>query len=201
MPPPSVRPPTPVVEMIPPGAARPKRQVDDQAAIDGAEAGHAVAPATNRQVEAGVAGSTDHGHHVGRIYALADRAGSAVVHDVVDGAGLVVVGIRGGDDATAHRFGQCLDRVAHGVLLRLRLTMCEGCTLGRYESVPSQPDSLREAVAARNAGRSWPDGMVSRRSQVRIPVHLINRSSDLNRKVDDLIMGGSRPTTDRRLPS
>src|SRR5574338_486651 len=123
MPPPSVRPPTPVVEMIPPGAARPKRQVDDQAAIDGAEAGHAVAPATNRQVEAGVAGSTDHGHHVGRIYALDDRAGSAVVHDVVDGAGLVVVGIRGGDDATAHRFGQCLDRVAHGVILRFRFTI------------------------------------------------------------------------------
>ena len=36
--------------------------------------------------------------------------------------------------------------------------------LAPYVSVPSQPESFRRPVAARNAGRSWPEGMVSRRS-------------------------------------
>ena len=138
------------------------RQVDDQTVVHRAESGNAVAPTTNCQVEAGVAASSDRGHHVGRIHALDDGAGLAVVHGVVDSASVVVVRIRGGDDATPHRFGQCLDRVAHWVLLCS--VLAKDAPSGVPESVPSQPDSLRRPVAARNAGRSWPDGIVSMRS-------------------------------------
>ena len=59
------------------------RQVDHQTAVQRAEPGNAVAPTTNRQLEAAVASSGDRGHHVGRIHALDDGAGSTVVHAVV----------------------------------------------------------------------------------------------------------------------
>ena len=93
------------------------RQVDDQTVFHRAESGNAVAATTNCHVEAGVAASSDRGHHVRRIHALDDGAGLAVVHGIVDSASLVVVRIRAGDDATPHRFGQRLDYVAHWALL------------------------------------------------------------------------------------
>jgi len=42
-----------------------RRQVDDQTLVHRAESGNAVAPTTNCQVEAAVAGRSDRGHHVG----------------------------------------------------------------------------------------------------------------------------------------
>ena len=41
---------------------------------------------------------------------------------IVDKTSVVVVRIRRGDDAPPYRFGQCLDRVAHGALLSLGFT-------------------------------------------------------------------------------
>ncbi len=123
------------------------RQVDDQTVVHRAEAGNAVAAAADRQVEAAVAAGGDHGHHVGRVHALDDGAGSAVVHAVVDGASVVVVGIRGGDDAPPCRFGQCLDRVAHQVLPCLVSPGTgRACTLGRSRSVPCRTSSLSRPV-------------------------------------------------------
>src|SRR5262245_25180825 len=83
---------------------------------------------TNRQVEAAVAAGSDRGHHVRRIHALDDGAGFAVAHGTL-----------------------CSSR-------SVSPTMRQGYTLKRSESVPSQPVSLRRPIAARNAGRSWPDG-------------------------------------------
>ena len=128
------------------------RQVDDQTLVHGAESGNAVAPTTNCEVEAAVAGSGDRGHHIGRIHALDDGAGFAVVHGVVDNASVVVVRVRGGDDAPPYRLSQCLDRVAHWVLLiSVSPRVRQGYTLRRSRSVPSQPGSLSRRVAARNA--------------------------------------------------
>src|SRR5262245_58115264 len=93
------------------------RQVDDQTVVHRAESGNAVAPTTNCHVKVRVAASSDRGHHVGRIRALDDAAGLAIVHGIVDSASLVVVRIRAGDDATPHLFGQRLDYVAHWALL------------------------------------------------------------------------------------
>src|SRR5262249_50329742 len=73
------------VVYIPPGRAAPNpgdllgrvdpyalhgREVDDQPVVHCAESGNAVAAATDGQVAAALAGSGDHGHHVGRIRAL-----------------------------------------------------------------------------------------------------------------------------------
>jgi hypothetical protein len=76
-----------------------------------------VTAAPNREIDAAVAGSSDHGHHVRRIDALDDGVRPAVVHGVVHCAGVVVVGIGRDDDATSHRLSQLFDRVLHGVLL------------------------------------------------------------------------------------
>ncbi len=68
-------------------------QVDHEAVVHGAESGHAVSPAPNRQVEAVLAAGRDRCHDVGRVRAPHHGNRSPVVHPVVNGASLVVVGI------------------------------------------------------------------------------------------------------------
>jgi hypothetical protein len=90
------------------------RQVDDQTAVHRAEARNAVAATPNREVQSPVPGGGDRSHHIGRVHASDDGTGLAVVHGVIDGASVVVVGIRRQDDTPPYRLGQGLDRVSHG---------------------------------------------------------------------------------------
>ncbi len=94
-----------------------RSQVDHQAVVHGTESGHAVAPASYRQVEAVLAAGRDCCHYVSRVRALNHRNRSPVVHPVVNGASLVVVGICRGYDASTDGLCKGLDHVAHALIL------------------------------------------------------------------------------------
>jgi hypothetical protein len=126
-PPPRVRPPTPVVEMIPLGVASPcspvarstapqmqppptrtvracgstsmssSGEVDDHAVVARPQAGAVVAPAADGQEQAVVAGEADGCRDVVGTGAARDQRGALVDQRVVDLARLVVVGLVGPD--------------------------------------------------------------------------------------------------------
>ena len=100
------------------------RQVGNHRAVGGAEAGHAVPAAADRQLGAGLTGVPHHrGDVLGRS-AADHRLRPCLDHGVVDPAGLVVAAVRSDDDRTAHpppQGFQCLRRHdASSVLGRLR---------------------------------------------------------------------------------
>ena len=138
MPPPSVSPPTPVVEMMPDGVARPCSPVAAStsahvqppptrtvsvaastttsfmplrsmttAVVDDAEAAAVVAAAAHRDARVVGAGEGDRARDVLRARAAHDQRRVPVDHAVVDGAGLVVAGVAGTDDASASRRARC----------------------------------------------------------------------------------------------
>ncbi len=100
--------------------ARHGREVDDEPAVAGAEAGAVVAAAADREEEAAVAGEADGGDDVAGVGAAGDEGGAPVDHGVEDGAGPVVARIAGLDQLPP-KFGSqlidCrrLDGRGHGV--------------------------------------------------------------------------------------
>src|SRR5205807_3616464 len=113
-----------VVEVAPGGAAagdrglrpgvhphRPHQaEVDDHAAVVGAEAGCAVAAAPDRQVEPVLAGVVHRGDDVGDLLRPDHDLGTPVEDAVVDPAGLVVALVVDGD----HRSADLLAQGVHG---------------------------------------------------------------------------------------
>jgi|GEM_PF-2357219 len=94
-------------------------------AVGGAEAGHAVPAAADRQLGAGLTGVPHHRSDVLGRSAADHRLRPCVDHSVVDPAGFVVAAVHSGDDRTAHpplQGFQCPRRHdASSVLGRLRL--------------------------------------------------------------------------------
>jgi len=78
------------------------RQVGNHRAVGGAEAGHAVPAAADRQLGAGLTGVPHHRCDVPGRSAADHRLRPCVDHSVVDPAGFVVAAVRSGDDRTAH---------------------------------------------------------------------------------------------------
>ncbi len=68
-------------------------QVEGQAAFGHALAGHVVAAAADRGVQAVLAGHVDRGHHVGGAGTAQDQAGTPVDHGVPQLAGRLVLGV------------------------------------------------------------------------------------------------------------
>ena len=89
------------------------RQVDDEAVVDGAEAGDAVASAAHGEVEPLVVCCLDRRDDVGGVSALHDCPRASIVHPVVDLAGLVVARSTRFEDLTADSVLQALDVRAH----------------------------------------------------------------------------------------
>jgi hypothetical protein len=98
-----------VVLRVDRGAAH-LRQVDDQGVVRHPEAARAVAAAPDGDLHAVLAGEPDAGDDIGGVATAHDGGRVLVDHAVVDGAGLVVPGIRRHDQAAAHGGGQLLER-------------------------------------------------------------------------------------------
>ena len=128
MPPPRLRPPTPVWPTMPPVVARPwawvswstsphrappctwavrstgstetariDGEVDDDPVVAQGGAGHVVASAPHRDLEVAVPCEAHRRGHVGDAAASGDQPGAPVDRTVPHGAGVVVVGVLGGD--------------------------------------------------------------------------------------------------------
>src|SRR5918999_4440616 len=69
------------------------REVDDDAVVDGAEAGSVVATAAHREGQVAVAGERDHLRYVVRSGTAGDQGRPLVDHRVVDLAGVLVAGV------------------------------------------------------------------------------------------------------------
>ena len=130
MPPPRVKPATPVglrlvIDVGPDGSRADRRpvgdgidahaahlrDVDHDAAVAGREAGDAVAAAAHGDRQVVAAGEADRGDHVGWAGAPHDECGpAAVVGTVPDPARLLVAVLAGGEDLAADGFPQLLDR-------------------------------------------------------------------------------------------
>ena len=87
------------------------RQVDDQAVVADPVAGHRMASAPDRGVEAQVTAEADGGDHVGHARTAGDERRPALDVAVPDLAGLVVRRVVGGDQPALEAGGQGFDRV------------------------------------------------------------------------------------------
>ena len=108
---PQVAPPSARAVRAPGSTRTPRmpRQVDDDAVVAGAEAGHAVAAAAHGEVEAVLAGEVDRRHDVAGVCRSTMTAGPPVDHRVVDRARLVVAVVAGRDHLAAHALAQLFD--------------------------------------------------------------------------------------------
>ncbi len=87
-----------------------RREVEDDAAVVGAESGDVVTAAADGEGESGLAGVIDDRDDVGDIGGADDDTGAAVDHPVVDAAGVVVAGIGGADDVAVDAGGKAAER-------------------------------------------------------------------------------------------
>jgi hypothetical protein len=84
-------------------------EVQDDAVVAGPVAGSAVAPPAHRELQPGLAGEIHGRHDVGLVQGLDDDPGTAVVHGIVHGPGLVVTLVVGGNDGAADLLAEILD--------------------------------------------------------------------------------------------
>ena len=96
-----------VVLRVDRGAAQ-QGQVDDQGVVLHAEPRRVMAAAPDGDLDAVLAGEADAGDDVGDVPAARDGRGALVDHAVVDGAGLVIPGVRRPDQVAAQGGGQLI---------------------------------------------------------------------------------------------
>ena len=93
------------------GAAQ-QRQVDDQGVVPHPQASRVVAAAPDRDLDTVLAGEPHAADDVGGVVAARDGRRVLVDHGVVDGARLVVAGVRRQDQVSAQGGGELLVRLA-----------------------------------------------------------------------------------------
>ena len=131
------------------------REVDDDAVVDGGEAGDGVPAAAHGDLEVLGAGELERAHHVCDAGAPDDERGTAVEGAVPDHAGLVVAGVGGGDDLAAQALAELLHgRVAERVRRWLLLPSggfppCGAGRVRRYAGASLRSLSRAVAIASR----------------------------------------------------